>query len=95
MAPEKPFMNTCHSRLGKQGQPTGRGLSQSYLHSLLPISIRGRVLGHVSQPGNVPPLPLFIQPGRILAQVNLWMNNREDKMRFKLSLRIKLSRMEV
>ena len=43
----------------------------------------------------MPPLPLFIQTGGVPAQVNPWISKGDDKMRFKLSLRMKLSRMEV
>lgn len=93
------WMDTSHYDLaGKAGLTKREGvIAEGYSHSLLPLSVRGSVLEYVSQPGHTPPPPMFLskQAGTYLAQVDPWMSKREDKMRFKLSLRIKLSRMEV
>lgn len=95
-AHEKPFMNTCHSRLVRKARSTNREGAIAELFPLLPPNFNKREgTGACFLTRLCSPPPPFIQKGRILAQVNPWMNKGEDKMRFKLSLRIKLSRMEV
>lgn len=106
---EKPYLDTCPSGLAREAVLTGgRGLWQRAIptSSSQCQSIRGR---HVSQPDHAFPQNKtrqdktkqnktkqpFIQTGRDLAQVNLWISKGEDKMIFKLILRIKLSRMKV
>lgn len=73
---EKPFMDTCHYGLAEEtGLTKERTIAQGQSHSLLSISIQGRVLGMSPSQAMCSPL---IHTGRDLAQVNPWMSERED-----------------